>query len=260
MLLHAVCIMTFDSLTPSKTIRIIIILGGSYGGLSTAHYLIKHVIQSLPEKELYEVIIVSASSQALCRPACPRAMISGKMFAQGKLFVSISKSFGKYSNSSFRFIHGTAMELDHINRTVSVNLAIGGTKKHKFYALVIATGASTPSPLLSLNRDEDFLRTKWAEFRKALKTAKKIVISGGGPSSVEIAGELGEYLNGRAGWFSPKPSHPNVTITLVTASSQILPALRPAIAKKAEVFLAQVGVTVIKNARVKSVAPVWSGD
>lgn len=53
--------------------------------------------------------------------------------------------------------------------------------------------------------------------------------------------------------------NPKVSITVVTSGSEILPILRPTIAKKAETYLAQVGVTVIKNARVKTVAPNGAG-
>ncbi|KAF8857407.1 FAD/NAD(P)-binding domain-containing protein [Acephala macrosclerotiorum] len=237
----------------------ILILGGSYGGISTAHYLLKHAIPQLPDKESYQVIIVSASSEAICRPACPRALISDDLFDQKKLFVSIPKQFEQYPRASFRFIHGTATKLDHAKRIVTIDLGKSRIETCVFHALVIATGSSTPSPLLSLNRDEEFLRANWAEFRTSLPTAKSIVIAGGGPAGVETAGELGEYLNGRAGWFSSKLKNPKAAITVVTSDSKILPALRVAIAKKAETYLAQVGVTVIKNARVKSVTPGGAG-
>jgi NADH dehydrogenase FAD-containing subunit len=46
---------------------------------------------------------------------------------------------------------------------------------------------------------------------------------------------------------------------VVTSGSQILPILRPSLAKKAEDFLSRVGVTVIKNNRVESVAPLGTG-
>src|SRR5271155_2230139 len=159
--------------TPASQKKIVI-LGGSFGGVSTAHYLLKHVVPHLPDKASYQVIIVSASSQAMCRPACPRALISDDMFPQQKLFVNIPNAFEQYPKGSFRFIHGTAIELDHTNRTVSISLAVSNTEKIDFYALVIATGASTPSPLLGLNRDDEFLRTNWTAFRKALPTAKSM--------------------------------------------------------------------------------------
>jgi len=248
-----------QSTTSPASQKNIVILGGSYGGVSAAHYLLKHALPQLPDKASHQVVLVSASSQILCRPACPRALISDDMFKQEKLFVSIPKVFEQYPEGSFRFIHGTATELDHTNRTVSVSFAVGNTEKIDFHALVIATGASTPSPLLSLNGDVEFLRANWTAFRKALPTAKSIVIVGGGPAGVETAGELGEYLNGRAGWFSSKLAHPKVSITVVTSGSEILPVLRPTIAKKAEGYLAKVGVTVVKNARVQTVAPQGAG-
>jgi NADH dehydrogenase FAD-containing subunit len=237
----------------------IVIIGGSYAGLSTAHYLLKHAVPQLPDPALYRVIIVSASSQAMCRPACPRALISDDMFPQEKLFVSIPEAFEQYPKDSFCFINGTATELDHTNHTVSISLAAGSTEKIDFHALIIATGASTSSPLFGLNRDVGFLRASWSAFREALPIARSIVIAGGGPTGIETAGELGEFLNGRPGWFSSKLANPKVSITVVTAGSQILPNLRPSIAAKAEDYLSKVGVTVVKNVRVKSVAPQGAG-
>ncbi|RAK95440.1 NAD(P)/FAD-dependent oxidoreductase [Aspergillus ibericus CBS 121593] len=242
----------------------IVILGGSYGGLSTAHYLLKHALPVLPAQDPYQVIVVSTSSQAMCRQACPRAMISDDMFPQDKLFVNIPELFTQYPKDQFRFVHGAATRLDHVTRRITITLnarsnPTAETEVIEYHAIVIATGASTPSPLLGLNQDEVFLHEQWTEFRKALPTAKRIVIAGGGPAGIETAGELGEYLNGRSGWFSSKRAHPNVSITVVSSASQILPALRPAVAKKAEKFLADVGVTVLKNTRVKGVSPSDAG-
>ncbi|KAI9711647.1 MAG: hypothetical protein M1812_007080 [Candelaria pacifica] len=244
----------------SPSLKQIVILGGSYSGVSTAHYLLKHAIPQLPKKKTYQVVVVSASSKAMCRPACPRALISDDMFPQEKLFVNIPQAFEQYPKGSFRFIEGTATQLDHISRAVSITLPSGYIEHLDFYALVIATGAATPSPLLGLNRDVAYLRNSWTTFREALPKAQTIVIAGGGPAGIETAGELGEYLNGRAGWFSTKPANPKVSITVVNARTKILPALRPALAQKAETYLAQVGVTVINNARVKSVLPESAGS
>ncbi|KAK1984223.1 hypothetical protein LZ30DRAFT_586736 [Colletotrichum cereale] len=246
--------------TSSSPKKDIVILGGSYGGVSTAHYLLRHVLPKLPRPDEYQVVLVSPSAQAMCRQACPRALISDDMFPQDKLFVGVSSMFESYAEGTFSFLHGTATALDHVNRTVTINMA--GDKSVRaldYHAVVIATGASTPSPLLSINRDSESLRQSWADFRKALPIAKNIVIAGGGPAGVETAGELGEYLNGRAGWLQSTPANPKATITLVTSAPEILPALRPAIARKAEGYLAQVGVTVRKGVRVDTVRPAAAG-
>lgn len=230
----------------------IVVIGGSYSGVSTAHNVLKHILPSLPSSLSCQVVLISASSQAMCRPACPRALISDELFDQNKLFVSIPRQFEQYG-SNFLFVKGTAIELLRDQRTVLVDVA-GATQTIDYHALVIATGASTDSPLFGFNRDEDFLRASWVAFRKALPAAKSIVIAGGGPTGVETAGELGNYLNGRPGWFSSKPAHPKVAITLISAGENLLPSLRPAIAQKAESELAELGVTVVKNVRVKKVA------
>ncbi|OIW30763.1 FAD/NAD(P)-binding domain-containing protein [Coniochaeta ligniaria NRRL 30616] len=238
----------------------IVVLGGSYGGISAAHNILKHTLPNLPNKEAYQVIMISAAAEAMCRPGCPRALISDEMFDQSRFFVSVPEQFEQYPKGSFRFIQGTAVQLDHQNRTLAYSVAGGPPEQIPFYALVIATGASTPSPLFSFNKDEKLLRANWATFRAALPSAKSIVIAGGGPTGIETAGELGEYLNGRAGYFSAKLENPKVVITVVTGAPNILPILRPSIAEKAERMLAKVGVTVIKDARVQSVSPADSGS
>ncbi|KAH8807894.1 hypothetical protein F5884DRAFT_348750 [Xylogone sp. PMI_703] len=241
--------------TPLK----IVILGGSYGGVSTAHYLLKHMIPCLPDKSIYQVVMVSASSKVICRPACPRALISEEMFPQDKLFVDIQKLFESYPKGSYCLINGTATELDHSSRMVSITLANGSSEKINYHALVIATGASAVSPLLGLNRDEKYLLESWSTFREALQAVKSVVIAGGGPAGIETAGELGEFLNGRAGYFRSGLTHPKVPITVVTSSSKILPTLRHSIADKAEDYLSKVGVTIIKDTRITAVEPHTAG-
>ncbi|KAK1623844.1 hypothetical protein BDP81DRAFT_438910 [Colletotrichum phormii] len=244
--------MELPTTVPSK--KPIVILGGSYGGVSTAHYLLKHAIPVLTDTVGYKVVLVSSSAQVMCRPACPRALISDDMFLQDKLFVDIPSIFKQYDNENFDFVQGTAMSLNHVERTVSITPKGNGTPVVlSYHALVIATGASSLSPLLGLNSDSESLRQSWAEFRKALPQAKNVVVVGGGPAGVETAGELGEYLNGR------KPHSPKVFITLVSSAPEILPALRPAIARKAEGYLAQVGVTILKGVRVSDIVPASAG-
>lgn len=238
----------------------LVVLGASYGGLSSTHYLLNHVLPKLPSKDSYQVILISSSSQVICRPACPRAIISDDMFPQEKLFVDIRQQLQSHGETTFRFIQGTATELDHKNRTITIQTQERTRETFDFHAIVIATGASTPSPLLGFTRDESFLRDCWKLFRQELPKARSIVIAGGGPAGVETAGELGEYLNGRAGLFTSAPANPKVTITLVTSGDRILPALRPSIADKAETLLAKVGVTVIKNTRVNTVSPEGTGQ
>lgn len=205
------------------------------------------------------MILVSISTQVLCRPACPRALISDELFQQDKLFVDIADQFKQYQTDTFRLIHGTATALDHTNRSVTIEL-ITQSEFIPFHVLIIATGASTPSPLHGLStNNETHLRRNWSSLREALPAAKRIVIAGGGPTAIETAGELGEYLNGQVGWFSSRLESPMVLITVVTSGVRILPTLRESLGSKAERFLARLGVTVIKKNKVVAVEPVNSG-
>ncbi|KAJ0420241.1 hypothetical protein BJY00DRAFT_141363 [Aspergillus carlsbadensis] len=246
--------------TTPATPKTILVLGGSYGGTGVAHSTLKHIIPKLPSPDTYQVVLVSPSREIIVRPAFPRALISDSFFDQGKLWTDLEAGFKQYG-SKFKFVHGLATGFDHESRVVTVSPKDGGEEvKIEYHALVIATGSSTPSPLLSLNsggRDE--VKTHWKAFRTALPNAKSIVIGGGGPVGIETAGELGEHLNGRAGFFSSKLSDLKVKITVISKDSEILPVIRPALAQTAEGYLAKVGVEVIKGVSVDSVSPAEAG-
>jgi NADH dehydrogenase FAD-containing subunit len=235
--------------------KTILLLGGSYGGISTAHYILKHVVPSLPDKQSYQVVLVSSSSHFLCRPTCPRALVSESAFPREKLFVPLSRALEQYSKDSFTLLHATAVNLDHANRVISIVSSDNEHSTISYYALVIATGAQAISPLLGLSGDHSRTGEAWALFQEKLPSAKSIIIAGGGPTGVETAGELGVHLNGRRA----KLDRPNVSITLVTVSGQLLATMPPSIAQKAEAQLAEVGVSVIKDRRIESVTPSSAG-
>lgn len=230
--------------------RSIVILGGSYGGVSISHHVLKHTIPALPDSDTYQVVLVSTSSQAMCRQACPRAMLSDSLFDQSKLFVDIEGQFMQY-DQHFKFIHGKATNMSTSERRVTVSCYDGTPLELPYYALIIATGASATSPLHGLQGDASDLKATWTNFRTALLEARNIVVAGGGPTGVETAGELGQYLNG---WNKPS----KVGISLIT-SGRVLPLLRPELASQAEVYLAQVGVSLVQDAKVQSTVPESAG-
>ncbi|RAO66438.1 uncharacterized protein BHQ10_002450 [Talaromyces amestolkiae] len=237
----------------SSNTKTILILGGSYAGVGTAHYILKHVLPSLPEKDDYRVALVSDSSHFLCRPASVRALVSEDAFPGNKrLFVPLSEAFERYASTSMTVYHGTVAKLDHLTRTVTAIPAEAGKAEIKleYHALIIATGVSTQSPLMGLSGDHQNTIEAWTSFRKKVSTAKSIVITGGGATGVETAGELGQYLNGNVS------GKPKVTINLVTKSNQLLSYLPLSLAQKAEEQLSKLGVSVIKNRVVEKVVSV----
>ncbi|KAK5659020.1 hypothetical protein OQA88_1107 [Cercophora sp. LCS_1] len=237
----------------ASPVQTILIVGASYGGLSAAHYLLQH---GLPPT--HQIILLSSSTVTYNRPASPRALLSSTFFPQDKLFVPIAPLLTRYPSSQLCFIHGTITTLSLANRTATYASHPSGSTQHlTFNYAIIATGASTPSPLLSLPSfaDADILRSEWETFRSALPHAKNIIISGGGPSAVEVAGELGEYLNGRPSWIPFVKKERRVKITIVTSSERVLPHLREDVSAQAAGYLSQLGVDVITGNKVVGVTP-----
>ncbi|KAJ4329899.1 hypothetical protein N0V87_010470 [Didymella glomerata] len=231
----------------------ILILGGSYAGISAAHYALKHTIPQLPKKEdvTYNVTLVNPSKDLYWRFAAPRALVSKKMMPSDQIFYPIEPAF-TYAFPKFKFIQGTATHVDAAGQSVSVQTVDGEQQTIPYAALVIATGFSTPSPLFTQATDRAALESVYEAFQQGLKTAKTVVIGGGGPVGVETAGEVAEILNGRPGFMGAGPKNPPAAVTLICADKKLLPVLRESIGATAEGFLKKLGCSVTYNTRVVS--------
>ncbi|OKL61067.1 hypothetical protein UA08_03343 [Talaromyces atroroseus] len=159
----------------SANTKTILILGGSYGGVAIAHYILKHVIPSLPNKDDYRVGLVSSSSHFFCRPTCPRVLPSENALPKDKLFVPLTKAFEQYTNPAVTLYHGTVVKLDHSACTASI-LSFPDTVETNigYYALTVATGATAASPLLGLFGDHHETEKAWTSFRKLLHREKSV--------------------------------------------------------------------------------------
>lgn len=234
----------------STNTKAILILGGSYAGISAAHYMVKHVIPALPNKNDYSITLISESTQFFCRPAAPRAIISEDAFPKDKrLFVPLEEIFGHYKNPPVSLYHGRVSKVDHRKRTVTVTLAETGKKEIEleYHALIIATGITTESPLMSMSGDYTRTIKAWASFQKNLSVAKSIVIAGGGPTSVETAGEIAQFFK------NERKTTPKPTISLITKCTDLLPHLPPALSLKAAEQLSKLGVIIMKSRHVEKV-------
>ncbi|KIW09288.1 uncharacterized protein PV09_00205 [Verruconis gallopava] len=242
---------------PAAHSKTILILGASYGGLSSAHYFLKHILPTLPNKDAYTVTLVGESSKHYARPATPRAIASHKLMPPEKIFYDIESGFKKYPAGQFTFIQGTATAMDEAARTVTVTTVNNETQIITYHALIIATGTRTASPIMGLHGDYKLTEDAQKAFQAALPNVKSIVIAGGGPAAVETAGELAELLNGKPSLFSAVKK--KVDITIITNESKLLPALRPGIAAQAANLLQKFGVEIIYNTKVESVSPETAG-
>ncbi|KAK4984702.1 hypothetical protein LTR50_006443 [Elasticomyces elasticus] len=243
--------------------RNVVVLGASYSGLSAAHYFMKHVLPNLPKDAKYHVYLVNPSKQWYVRPAAPRAVASFALMPTNKLFLPIEPGFKQYGDK-FTFIHGMVTGIDTAGRKLTFrrgSKAEGEQETLPYYTLIIATGTRTRSPMLSShNCDESETKAALEAMHEKLKTARSIIVAGGGPAGVETAGEVGEFINGKPGFFAKRPANPKAKITIISGSDKLLPMLRPALAKQAEQYLLRVGVDVLHGCKLASTSETAEGQ
>ncbi|KAF2875079.1 hypothetical protein BDV95DRAFT_603851 [Massariosphaeria phaeospora] len=236
--------------------RNIVVLGASISGLMSTHYIMKFIFPALKAKHdgvKYRVCVISPSTDYYHRIATPRTSASTALLPADKLFWDLTEPLKQYPTSDISFIQGTATGWDTTARTVKyMRSGSVANESLTYHALIVATGSNTFDPAYSMHTDSQAALEALKYMNAKVSAAKDIIIVGGGPTGTESAGEIGELLNGKPGWFSTPP--PKVNITLITATIQLLPTLRPAIAQLAEAQLKKLGVKVLYNTRVADVS------
>lgn len=235
-------------------IRNIIFLGISYAGLGSSHYFLKHVYPNLPNDPdiTYKAILVDPSAKWYQRHASPRALVSADLIPANKLFLEIEPGYKQYGDK-FDFIQGKATAWNEKSRTLTIARADGREDVISYWALVLGTGSKSSSSLFSLQgTSHTEVSSAHHSIHERISSATDIVIAGGGPTAVETAGEIGEFLNGAAGYCSSRPSNLKSNVALITNSSKLLPQLRQALSEQAEKYLDRVGVNVRYNTKVYS--------
>lgn len=231
--------------------RNIIVLGASCAGLSAAHYIAKHTLPKLQavKDAQYELHIVDPSTHFWWHIGAPREIVSVKEMPHEKYFIPIKDGFKQYSSlqNAIHFHQASATALDATARTVTVTpVGNGAPETIPYYALVIATGITSPTPLTTLHGEHTKSIQALEDANRKLATAKEVLIAGGGPVGVETAGEIAHYLK-------------NAHVTLVTSSDKLIPVFRKSRADKVHKMLEKAGVTVTYNAKIESATETEDG-
>jgi NADH dehydrogenase FAD-containing subunit len=309
----------------------IVILGGSFAGLSASHHFLKKTIDELGitrSAPKYRVVLVSPSTQFFWNVGAPRSIVSQTLIPYTKSFIPILDAFRDYPKNRFTFVHGSAIGVDFNQRNVTLSVIgdvsspiLGSNARwsHEkegsgsrvanvnrqtsqtipYHALIIATGTSADSPLLSLHGPHEKTIAALDTFHSRLRDASSIIIAGGGPSGVECAGQLATFANSKRRNAPPNPKSPSSanfsnptekrrtslfsilksdrsrptstesnrtnstpsrkTIFLISGNDRLLPALPEGIGEKAEKKLKKLGVTVTHNVRLLSAQELPSG-
>lgn len=242
-------------------VRNIVVLGAGFAGLSASHYFMRHVYPAVKadKKYDYRLHLIDQSTHFWWHLTAPRTMVKPELLPHSKTFVAIKDGFNHYGTNKdvITFHQAQPASVDLAARTVTLQ-SVGdksSTQTIAYYALVIATGTQTPTPLTSIHDNHLNSIAALDDMSKRLSTAKTVVIGGAGPIGVETAGEIGEIINGpNNGWFAPaKPTNPKVRITLVCGADRLVEVLRPSLAEKAGKMLERVGAEVLYKTRVSKV-------
>lgn len=228
----------------------IVVLGGNFGGLGAAHYLLRHVIPILEKHDntrSFHITLVTPNTRFFFKPASPRSAIQPDLCAESKLWRPLADAFKQYPASHVKLVQAFAIGIDTSARTVTVQEVSStlGTETHEHHtiaydSLIISTGTTSPSALWTLHRDENLTSEAFKAVQNSLPKAKTVLIAGGGPLGVEAAGEIAS-------------AYPNAKITLLSGDSRLLLRLKRVTSQRAQDYLEKkLGVVVLHDVRVKS--------
>ncbi len=239
----------------------VVIIGGGFGGTYTAKYL-----KPLVERDLIEITLINRTNYFLFTPLLHEVATGG--LSSTSVVEPIREIF---RHSNIHFIQDEVRSIDANQKQVSTM-----TTTIPYDYLVISSGAETnyydvsgaKENTLALKdlRDAEIMRkqlidvcekgalTSDAEERRKILSC---VIVGAGPTGVELAAEIIEFIHENLCAYYDKCtlSKDDVKVTLVSASPDVLPQfpleLRPLAYKE----LVRKGVHVITNECVIEVHP-----
>lgn len=255
----------------------IVILGASYAGLSVAHHFLDHTINHLRITKAapnYRLVLINPSTHLYWNIGAPRALVKPDLIKTENLFIPIEPGFHRHRGHNFSIIQGEAVALDTSARNVTVEL-IGSTAQKRasqvnkrnsgvmamqqqgpkvqtiaYHALIMATGTSAHSDLLSLHGPHLHTQGALNAFHARIAAAKRVIVCGGGCSGVETAAQLATFLNYKSHWPIKKRVKRPKKIILITGSDRCLPSQKPKVGMKAEKMLDKLGVEIRHNVRV----------
>ncbi|EKG09666.1 hypothetical protein MPH_13261 [Macrophomina phaseolina MS6] len=224
----------------------IVVLGASFAGLGVSHNLLRHVIPRMPDPSNYRLILVSPSDHFYFKVAAPRMAPREDLIAFDQVMKPFTASLSNYSQ--FEFVKGYARAVEPATEEITIeHVDRENTTTLHYDTLIIATGASTNSPLWSPAAPKEQTEAALREFRDKLKSAQRIIVAGGGAVGVETAGELGfDYGTQK-------------NILLYSGTNRLLSRVRPDVGKRAEMYLQEMGVTIVHNVKIISSASDTGG-
>lgn len=228
----------------------ILIIGGGFGGIRTALDLAKRNIPNT------EILLVSDKhhfeyTPTLYKLATGRSPLEmciplGEIFHDGKVrFVIDTITSGSTQDGVLLGESGSRYKYDYLVLALGAEttyFGIPGVAEHSY-------SIKSVSEALRLKRHmHDLFYSHSGLSKGALMAQFQFVIVGGGPSGVELAGELRHYARGLANTHGIPQSL--VTIDILQAAPRLLPTMSEEVSRRALTQLDDLGVNVILNRAV----------
>lgn len=238
----------------------VVIIGGGFGGVYTSEYLLPFV-----KKGLIELTLISKDNHFLFTPLL-HEVATGSLPAE-----SVIEPLREVFRGSGVGIVISEVQRIHTNSHV-VETSAG--ERYSFDYLVIATGAKSESPTLSVSenslltlksiKDANAIRERLIDqFETAVATSNKeirqkelsFVVVGAGPTGVEIVAEIAEFTRtSLCAYFKDAGiKKGDVSISLVGSSSEVVPQFHPSIRMYTADALQKKGVNLVLGKKVTEI-------
>ncbi|MEQ1160153.1 NAD(P)/FAD-dependent oxidoreductase [Acinetobacter calcoaceticus] len=252
----------------------IVIVGGGAGGLELATRL----GNSLGKRKIAEVILIDASLTHIWKPLLHEVASGTLNSSEDEL-----NYFAHANKNNFEFFLGKMIEIDRHKKSLLLEAIVSDdgqtlapSRAICFDTLVVAIGSTSNDFGTQGAKDQCIFldsRSQADKFQKEFlslylkaqaqvlleesseekKDDINIAIIGAGATGVELAAELKHAAHQfcKYGLKSIQPK--DISITLIEASSRILPVLSEKVSNSAENELKKMGINVLKNCRVKRI-------
>lgn len=222
----------------------IVIVGGGFAGVKAA--------LELSKRNVGKITLVSNTPYFL-HHATLYATATGRNLAES--VVPLSAIFANHPKVTV--VEDTVKSLDPSRKVV-----VGKNGQYKYSRLILAMGSvTTYFGIPGLKQRAFGIKTleEVKEFQNYIhdqvvekKVDKEIFVIGAGPTGVELAAALSEYLKSLVSLYRIKGSKSKVT--LVEAAPRVLPRMSKTAAKKVSNHLKKMGVKVLTNRKVESLS------